>query len=136
MARKSGHNKVQTMKTSPFAAFLRFITAAAIVGTLPQQTHGHGVEVRECLTPTGDIRFFVEHWHNSLSLPTNAGTMDILFESDGVSEIRTKYPDGVFNNKNIYYGDAGKIGWGCINDVTPTMIRSCHSSSTSSKSTV
>ena len=143
MARKSGHNKVQTMKTSPYAALFRFITAATIVGTLPQQTHGHGIEVRECRTPSGDIRFFVEHWHTASRViePTDAGTMNILFENltDGTSpNTRTKYPDGILNNKNIYSSDH-ETGWGCINDDTPNLITSCHDtlpSSTARKSTV
>ena len=28
---------------------------------------GHGIEVRHCLTTAGDLRIFVEHWHNDLS---------------------------------------------------------------------
>lgn len=112
--------------------FLATMTAAII--TLPC-AGGHGVEVRQCRTPSGNIRFFVEHWHGPLASTLDAGTMDIRFDnlSAGTSEITTKYPEGLFNNKDIY-STSQASGWGCIGDSTPTMVGpSCHSSSCKSK---
>lgn len=96
---------------------------------------GHGVEVRQCRTPSGNIRFFVEHWHGALSSTTAAGTMDIRFDnvSAGTSDITTRYPEGLFNNKDIYLTSQAS-GWGCIGDSTPTRVGStCHSSTGKSK---
>ena len=139
-AKKGAHVKLQTTKTSSSAALFCFVTAAAIVGTLLQQTDGRAIEVQERRTPSGDICFFVEHdWHGILSGSTiAAGTTNILFNNliDGTSKSRTSYPDGVLNNKSTYDGDANKVGWGCINDETPTLIgTSCHYQSNDRKST-
>ena len=62
-----------------------FATAVMLVGTLPQ-IYGHGVEVRQCLTPTGKLRFFVEHWHGNLSNAGVAGTMKIKDNAEAATK--------------------------------------------------
>eukprot|EP00804_Cyclotella_cryptica_P005735 CCRYP_000074-RA/>CCRYP_000074-RA protein AED:0.47 eAED:0.32 QI:0/0/0/1/1/1/2/0/302 len=115
-----------------FARIHFLVTVAKTIITLPS-ADGHGVEVRQCRTPSGNIRFFVEHWHGALASTTAAGTMDIRFDniSAGTSDLTTKYPDGLINNKDIY-STAQQSGWGCIGDSSPTMVgSSCHSTSSS-----
>ena len=108
---------------------LTVLSAAAAVVFIPL-AHGHGVEVRQCLTPAGNMRFFVLHWHGALNAPSDAGTMQIQFDnlSAETSTVITTEADGMFNNKNIY-SSSQATGWGCIDDATPTIVgSSCRSS--------
>ena len=48
--------------------------------------------------------------------------------------IGTVGADGMFNQKNIYDGtEAGLRVWGCVNDDTPTVVKTCHFASTSDR---
>ena len=74
-------------------------------------------------TPDGKLRFFVEHWHNALDSPSDANTMQIREHLTGSpAESDTKWADGMFNGKDI---TTSLTGWGCIDDATPTMVKSC-----------
>ena len=79
-------------------------------------------------TPDGNLRFFVEHWHGAQTSTTEPGTMEILKQEAGVPDVTvTNYPDGIINNKDIYNVAGGEhVGWGCVNDDTPDLVRTCN----------
>ena len=78
-------------------------------------------------TPSGNLRFFVEHWHGTLARKEDASTMVISEEITGLPAVTdTKFADGMFNNKDV---TAITTGWGCIGDAPPTVVRTCRSHS-------
>ena len=81
------------MKTNSLYPF-----ALSLLSTLSlfRGAYSHGTEVRRCITNGGIIRFYVKHWHSTLSNPSSAGSMTIRNEDDGTTV--TKLPDGVLNN--------------------------------------
>jgi len=58
----------------------------------------HGTEVRTCINTSGDLRVWVEHWHNDLSSPHVAGTMQIRANHLPGTPTSTLTPDGHLNN--------------------------------------
>jgi hypothetical protein len=60
---------------------MNFSVAAIILLGGLSQVYSHGTEVRHCLTPEGNLRIFVEHWHGGNFGENidknNAGTMSI-----------------------------------------------------------
>ncbi len=77
-------------------------------------------------TPDGNLRFFVEHWHSAQDTVGDAGTMDIKEIITGSSpDEQDVLADGVINGKNIY-DPSQATGWGCRNDETPEIVRTCH----------
>ena len=59
------------------------------------QVHSHGVGVYSCLSTSGNLRIFIEHWHGSLSSASSAGTMTVTKDNLNV----TFCNDCVFNQK-------------------------------------
>ncbi|KAL7531547.1 hypothetical protein ACHAXR_007166, partial [Thalassiosira sp. AJA248-18] len=105
----------------------RYFAIASLLA-YPQTTNGHGVEVRQCITPDGDLRFFVEHWHDDLAKTIDAGSMEIRQSEDGQDDVTlTKYPDAFINNKDIYNttDPTTQIGWGCRDDTLPEVVTTC-----------
>ena len=79
--------------------------------------NGHAIEVRSCINTAGDLRIFVEHWHNDLATTAAAGTLDITNVVTGVQN--TLLPTGIVNNINL---DAGGVLPGCA---STTLVDTC-----------
>ena len=106
-------------------ALLSLLTTASIVTNSFTLTSGHGVEVRQCLTQDGKLRFFVEHWHGALTSPSQAGTMTIGQSIDGAAETRLrKHAGGMING----LFSLSQTGWGCKNDEAPAIVTTCNNS--------
>jgi hypothetical protein len=73
------------------------------------EVHSHGVAVYSCLSASGALRIFIEHWHGALSSPSDAGTMTIQDNIAGGTI--TKLPDGIQNSRS-YTGLTGCAGGG------------------------
>ena len=75
------------------------IAVMFIIGGL-SQVHSHGTEVRRCLTPDGNLRVFVEHWHGQWETITtsNSGTMTIRQNHLSGTPSTTLYPTGYVLN--------------------------------------
>ena len=84
------------------------------------QVNGHGVEVRHCLTTSGDLRIFVEHWHGDLTSVAQPGGIDIRNDITGI--VSTLTPSGLANNIDV---DNGGSLPGCPVGVTPTVATTC-----------
>ena len=61
-----------------------------------RNVNSHGTQVRSCLTTAGKFRFFIEHWHGTISSVNELGTMDIRDDISGITS--TSYPVGFVNN--------------------------------------
>jgi len=110
-------------------SFVRFLAATTIAAvSFINTVDGHGTEVRQCITPDGKLRFFVEHWHGTpnfqseLSSAGAAGTMTIRDNKTGASA--NYYPIAMINNQ----GRSASTRWGCINNALPTLVSSCNRS--------
>ena len=77
------------------------------------EVRSHAIETRHCITNAGNLRIFIEHWHEDLTDPKKAGTMKIKHVDTDVTS--TQFAIGVINNEpssEIYkYGD-------CVTDET------------------
>jgi hypothetical protein len=83
------------MKISGAASVLLFLAGHAT------QVHSHGTEVRRCVTPEGNLRIFIEHWHGRFSQTitlSNAGTMTIRQDHLPGQPTTTINPTGVVVN--------------------------------------
>ena len=89
-----------------------------LIGGL-SQVHSHGTEVRRCLTPEGNLRVFVEHWHGRWETITtsNSGTMTIRQNHLSGTPSITQVPDGTAINTA-----PGSLP-GCIG--SDTLVTSC-----------
>ena len=100
-------NPPATMKFISFSSATILASLTGLLSTLPGgDAHGH--EVRSCINTAGDLRIFIEHWHNEATSVATAGTMDITDESTGVTSTLT--PSGVVVDVDI---SAGGILPGC-----------------------
>ena len=61
-----------------------------------QEARAHGTQTRHCVTSTGNLRIFVEHWHGFLSSPGVAGTMTIQDLTANTQQ--ALIPHGVIND--------------------------------------
>ena len=108
-------------------SFVRFLAATTIAAvSFINTVDGHGTEVRQCVTPDGKLRFFVEHWHGTppnfpseLSSAGDAGTMTIRDDKTGASA--NSYPIAMINNQVR----SASARWGCIDDALPTLVSTC-----------
>lgn len=100
--------------------------ASLLFALAPAVVESHGTEVRYCITTALKLRIFIEHWHNDLSVNTEAGQMT-LTGSGGYSD--TIYPTGIFNN--VYPQDVYKEG--CREPEAP-VVQTCTSYYTNGKS--
>jgi len=99
---------------------VRFLAAATIAAvSFINTVDGHGTEVRQCVTPNGQLRFFVEHGGGNLDGGSTAGSMTI--RDDKTNAQITKIQDGIINDQGRYASDR----WGCINDVLPDVVNTC-----------
>ena len=46
------------------------------------EVRSHGISTRHCITNDGNLRIFIEHWHEDLTDPAKAGTMQIFKNLD------------------------------------------------------
>ena len=96
-----------TMKFISFSSSTILASLAGLLTTLPgADAHGH--EVRSCINTAGDLRIFIEHWHNEVVNTAGAGTMEITDESTGVTSTLT--PAGIVIDVDI---SAGGVLPGC-----------------------
>lgn len=95
---------------------ISLLLVAEFVATV---VHGHGTEVRRCITPEGNLRIFIEHWHGDLSDPGQAGTMTIQQNHLAGSPTTTLFPSGTVNN--LLPGSLP----GCITGTADTLVTTC-----------
>ena len=99
--------------------FLAATTIAAVTFININTVDGHGTEVRQCVTPNGQLRFFVEHGGGNLDGGSTARSMTI--RDDKTNAQITKIQDGIINDQGKYASDR----WGCINNVLPDVVNTC-----------
>ena len=63
-----------------------------------QKVASHGVETRYCITTAGNLRIFIEHWHDALSSPSRAGTMTIQDLTTAGQPQQDLIANGILNN--------------------------------------
>ena len=88
------------------------------------QTNGHTVEIRHCLTTEGKLRVFLEHWHNDfIETPAEAGTVEVAIEelNSGYS-VQNILPTGIVNNIDVNNGENLP---GCVGNGTPKLTSIC-----------
>ena len=91
------------MKVSPLLLSTGILSTLLFLG---EEVHSHGIEVRSCISTSGNLRIFIEHWHGALSSPSQAGTMDIeeISHVSGSPVTFTLEPIGLVNNVDIEIG--------------------------------
>ena len=87
------------------------IAIMSLIGGL-SQVHSHATKVRRCLTPDGNLRVFIEHWHGNIQSTAGVGTIHL----SGIPSI-TQVPDGTVINTA-----PGSLP-GCIG--SDTLVTSC-----------
>jgi len=70
---------------------------AALASLLMPRVLSHATQVRHCLTPSQDLRIFIQHWHGSLYSSVPDDTIEVK-DVNNVSY--TIAPAGVINNEN------------------------------------
>ena len=107
------------MFSHQFRGRLLFATCLFLIFLL-KEIQSHGVEIQQCRSTQGTVRFFIRHWHGALSDPLNAGTLRVQNNIDGtVSDI---YANEVLNNQNPL--DPSQAG--CEGGVNTTLVNDCN----------
>lgn len=81
------------MNPSSLGVIISFLTSLVVT-----HVYSHGTETRYCITNSGNLRIFVEHWHGDLTSTGQPGTMNIRSTINGVVTVDNLYPDGIINN--------------------------------------
>jgi len=81
-------------------------------------TRRHGTQVRACVSSSGTLLAFVQHWHYSLSDPHSAGTMTL--QDDATLQQNTRAPDFMLPDTAVSSLDAH-----CAGTITTSLISDC-----------
>ena len=82
----------------------------------------HGTQVRACVSPSGTLLAFVQHWHGDMSHTGGAGTMTLV--DDATSVQTTRSPDFMLPNTAI-----ASLSSQCAPGVETALISDCPSES-------
>ena len=83
------------------------------------EVRSHGISTRHCITNSGNLRIFIEHWHEDLTDPTQAGTMKIKDLTTGITT-QNLDPNGFINNQDssVIYQDGDCVAAETIEDTS------------------
>jgi hypothetical protein len=95
-----------------------YLLLGLLLATLAK-VQSHGTEVLHCITPDNKLRIYVEHWHEDLTSPVEAGTMQIQDHGSVGEPVLTLFPTGHLNNIT----PEGLPG--CRGGVAPTQDATC-----------
>jgi hypothetical protein len=76
--------------------FIKLLVGACLL--TKKIVYSHGVEVRHCVTTSGFLRIFVEHWHPPTNSSLLMGTMTIRDDTNGIGPEESLSPDGIATN--------------------------------------
>ncbi|CAB9519418.1 expressed unknown protein [Seminavis robusta] len=93
--------------------------AASFLGFLGT-TIGHGVQIYTCISPAGDLRVLIEHWHQTTA-PAVSPSHTIQVQKNNDPSVAIQY---VGDNVNV---DESALGYLCKDNTLPMHVVSCGS---------